>query len=153
MDEPGRRLAQVDGHLEGVEDEVGLEVLGGLPANDAAAADIQHEGEVDEAFAGLQVGEVADPQLVGGRCREAPLDEIGRARRCVVGLCQPAASGLALSALQAVAAHQPLHPPAAHSLALAAERLPCAPRAIGLVVRGTDVVDACQQPLVLDRPS
>ncbi len=76
---------------------------------------------------------------------KASLDEIRGPRRRLVSPGQPAALGLTLRALQAVLAHHALHPPAADFDAAAAQRLPCATRAIGGVVVGVDVADAPRQ--------
>jgi hypothetical protein len=50
-----------------------------------------------------------------------------------------------------VGAHQPLDAIAAHSLAGAQQRLPGAPVAVGVIVGRLQLLDAPQQPLVLDR--
>jgi hypothetical protein len=65
-------------------------VRGGLPANDHAREDVVDEGQVEEPLAGLQVGEIAHPELVRALGDEAPLDQIGRARRGLVGDREPA---------------------------------------------------------------
>ncbi len=76
--------------------------------------DVFDERQVEEPLVGLEVREVADPQLVGGLGLEAPLDEVGGPRRRLVGLGEPAALGLALGALQAVLAHYALDAAAAN---------------------------------------
>jgi hypothetical protein len=43
------RPALADGHLQRIEDELGAQVVGGGPADDLAAPDIKHHGEVEEA--------------------------------------------------------------------------------------------------------
>jgi hypothetical protein len=49
----GAGAAQMDGHLERVQDEVGSEVRRGLPADDHAREDVLDEGQIDEPLARL----------------------------------------------------------------------------------------------------
>ena len=126
-DEAVARFAEVDGHLEGVKDEIGAQVLSGLPAHDAPREDVFDEREVDEPFASLEIREIANPQLVGSVRAEVSLDEISRPRRRLVGLSQPAPLGLALRALEAVLAHQALNAAATDVNACVAQRLPSPP--------------------------
>jgi hypothetical protein len=53
-----------DGHVEGLNDEVGAHLVTRRPADDLAAEDIEDDGEVTSALAGGDVGDVSDPQLV-----------------------------------------------------------------------------------------
>ena len=55
------------------------ERAGDLPADDEAGADIHHEGDVDPAAVGLDVGEVGDPQPIRGRRSELASDQVERA--------------------------------------------------------------------------
>ena len=43
------RPTLADGHVERIKDELGAQVVGGGPADDPAAPDIEHHGEVEEA--------------------------------------------------------------------------------------------------------
>src|SRR4051794_35672348 len=72
----GTRAALAERHLQGVEDEVGADVSGELPADDHPAVRVEHEGEEDQAFPAAQVGDVGDPELVRARRSEVALDEI-----------------------------------------------------------------------------
>ena len=108
---PGaRRAAGGDGHAERVEDELALEVVAHRPADDPAAEDVLDGGEEEEALPGLDVLEVADPEPVGLRPREAPVDEVrrGGALRVADRRARPAAP--AVGATQAELAHQPRDP-------------------------------------------
>jgi hypothetical protein len=49
-------LALPEGHLEGVQGEVGTQVAGRLPADDEARVDVEDERHVDEAGPGTDVG-------------------------------------------------------------------------------------------------
>lgn len=52
----GARLAAMQRHLEGVEDEVGAHVGGELPADDHPAVGVEDEREKDESVPAAQVG-------------------------------------------------------------------------------------------------
>src|SRR5204863_6138743 len=65
--------------------------------------------------------------------------------RCAPRLAAP------LRADDPVRAHQALHPAARRLLAGTLERLPHPPVAVGVVVRGVQLADPREQPLVLDR--
>jgi hypothetical protein len=65
-----------DRHLQGVQGEVGAQRTGGLPADDESAEHVDDERDVHPPGVGLDVGEIGDPQPVGGLRREAPLHEV-----------------------------------------------------------------------------
>ena len=69
MDEAaaGEGPALVQRLLQGIEHEVGAGRARHPPADDPAGEDIDHEGHVDEARPGRDVGEVRDPQHVRAR--------------------------------------------------------------------------------------
>jgi hypothetical protein len=52
-------------HLEGIDDELGPDVIGDRPADDASAEGVEDDGDVDLAGVGGVLGDVGDPQLVG----------------------------------------------------------------------------------------
>ncbi len=79
------QITPPDRHLQGVEDEVGAEVVGDLPADDGSAVDVEDEGDVHPSLPGRGVGDVGQPQLVGPGRHEAAIDQIRRAKRAVVG--------------------------------------------------------------------
>ena len=76
-----------DGHLKGVQGQVGVQAGGGLPAHDSPREDIGDEGDVDPPGEGAYVGggtsrlrgNVGDPQLVRPERADMPFDEVGRA--------------------------------------------------------------------------
>jgi hypothetical protein len=126
-------------------------VRGGLPANDHAREDVVDEGQVEEPLAGLQVGEIAHPELVRALGDEAPLDQVRGPRRGLVDDGEPAAPAAGLRAAETVAAHQSLDAAARHPDAVAIQRLPHAPRSIGAVVVLMNRADALEQDGVLER--
>jgi hypothetical protein len=127
-------------------------VRGALPADDAAAVDVDHEREEQQAFPAAQIREIrhVDPIQAGGG--EIALDQIGPPRR--VGIRHGGAPGLAaaLGALDAVLAHQPLHAITAHVLdAGAPERQVHLAVAVGAEVGLVQPTDRRDQLLVADR--
>ena len=62
----------VKGLLQCVEHEAGVSGSGDAPTNDAAGIGVDHEGDVDEAGPGRDVGEVGDPERVRSRGMELP---------------------------------------------------------------------------------
>ena len=81
-----RCSACVDGHLQGVEGQVGSQRRRDLPADDDAGEHVEHEGHVDDARPGRAVGEVTHPQLIGTRGVEVPVDEVRGADVVGIGL-------------------------------------------------------------------
>ena len=55
------RTTLVQGLLQGIQHEAGMSGLGHTPADDATGEDVDHEGHIDEAAPGRDVGEVRDP--------------------------------------------------------------------------------------------
>ena len=52
------------GHLQGVDDQLGADVIGNGPADDAAAPCVEDDGDVHLALGRGVLGDVADPQAV-----------------------------------------------------------------------------------------
>ena len=78
IDEPRRGPRADDGHVERGGDDLGLERRAHRPARDLAAAGVEDEGEIEEAFARRDVRDIGDPQLVWGLRAEVAVDQIGR---------------------------------------------------------------------------
>jgi hypothetical protein len=68
--------ALVQGLLKRVEHEAGVRRPAHPPADDAPGISIDHEGHVDEANPGRDIGEVRDPEHVWARRLELPVDAI-----------------------------------------------------------------------------
>jgi transposase-like protein len=76
-DEPVQQAgAPPDGHLQGVQDQLGAHAGGRPPAHDQPREHVDDERDVDRARPAGHIGEVADPQLVGPGGDEPPLDQI-----------------------------------------------------------------------------
>jgi hypothetical protein len=50
-------------------------VVGHAPADDPAAGEILHRDEIEPALPGPQIGDVGDPDAVGGGSREGAVEE------------------------------------------------------------------------------
>ena len=66
------------GHVEGVDDELGAEVVGDRPAHDPAGPGVDDDGEIDPALTGGLLGDVGDPQPVGSVGTELAVHQIVR---------------------------------------------------------------------------
>jgi len=65
MDEPfGVGGAAPQGHRQCVDDELGVLVGSGRPADEAAVAEITDAGEVEGALVGGELGDVGHPALI-----------------------------------------------------------------------------------------
>ena len=78
------RPALRERHVERVEHELGAQMRRHRPADDAPAPRIEHDGEIEKAGPGRDVGDVGDPELVGAGRGEVALDEIGRRARVAI---------------------------------------------------------------------
>ena len=103
----GRGSAAPAGHLQGVDDQLGAQVVGDRPPDNGAAEDVEDRGAVDLALGGGVFGDVGDPQPVGCVGEEAALHQI-----VVHGRCRSRSAVFApvTDAGQAAGAHQPGHP-------------------------------------------
>jgi hypothetical protein len=138
-----------DGHPQRVADQRGAHVRGELPADDAAAVDVDDEREEQQAFPAAQIREVRHVEPIRAGGGEVALDPVGPARG--VGIGHGGAPGLAaaLGALDAVLAHQPLHAITAHVLdARPSERQVQLAIPIGLEVGCVQLADRRDQLLV-----
>ena len=66
--------------LQGGEHEVGVQRARDVPADDVAREDVDDEGGVGEAGPGADVGDVGDPEPVGGGGVEVALHQVQRPR-------------------------------------------------------------------------
>jgi hypothetical protein len=64
MDQPRRWLSLGDGHVQGVHDQLGAQVLGHGPAHDPPREGVQDHSQVEPAFVGALLGDVGHPQPV-----------------------------------------------------------------------------------------
>src|SRR4029450_11579208 len=79
-------VALGDGHVQGVQDQLGAEMVGHRPADDPAGERVEDDGEVEPALTGALLGDVSDPQAGGSWGTELGRDQIrGRGRGRVGG--------------------------------------------------------------------
>ena len=57
-------VASPYGHLQGVDDELGAEVVRDRPADDAARESVDHSRQVDLALGCRVLGDIADPEHI-----------------------------------------------------------------------------------------
>src|SRR5581483_6788217 len=142
-------LALPEGHLQGVEGEVGAEVVGDLPAHDPPGEGVDDVGHEDEPGPGPHVGQVGDPQPVRRRRVEVPLDQVGRPVAGVVA----GRGALGLPAghpTEAELAHQAGHLVPAHRLPPTAQLLVHLAHAVGLEVVVVELGDRGLELVVPD---
>jgi hypothetical protein len=73
MDEAGRRSLAFHGHRQSFERDVGVEGVAHRPAHDLAREHVDQGGQKQPAFAGPDVGQIREPDLVrSGRREVAP---------------------------------------------------------------------------------
>src|SRR5664280_3087286 len=77
-------LALPEGHLQGIEGEIGSQMVDRLPTDDVAAEDVEDERDVDEARPGTDIGQIGDPEAVRRNGREVALDEVIGTRGALV---------------------------------------------------------------------
>src|SRR5437868_1554234 len=81
VDDAGSRSTIPQGHLQSREHELGAEVIGHGPADNAPAEDIEHHRQVEEARPGGgcplgRVGDIGRPPLIGLLGDELPLEMV-----------------------------------------------------------------------------
>jgi hypothetical protein len=65
-----------DGHVHGVDHELGLQIVAHRPPHDTTRPSVQHDGQVDEARPCRHAGDVRHPELVRLVGPEIPVDKI-----------------------------------------------------------------------------
>lgn len=100
--------APPEGHLDGVDDELGTDVVGHRPAHNSAAEGVEDHGQVDLAVPGGVFGDVHHPQAVRFGGIELAADEIVGGLAAIAACA--AASSPTVDPRDAGLAHQPLDP-------------------------------------------
>jgi hypothetical protein len=139
------------GHPERVQDELGFQVVAHRPAHDPPRVDVLHRGQEQEPLPGLDVFQVAHPQLIRCLPRELAVDQVRRRwlRRLADSGAQPAATTVRTA--QPGRSHQPGDPLLADPNAMIVAQVKQDPRrAIRLVGLRVDLADPCQKRRVLD---
>ena len=82
VDRAGRNSSAPERHLEGVEHQLGPEMVGHRPPRHHPAKGVDHHGQEEEPGPGRDVGDVSYQQLAWPSGLEVALDQVGR-RRCL----------------------------------------------------------------------
>ena len=85
-DQPGGRALPADGHVQGVQGELGVDALGKGVVHNFLGAQVFDNGQVQPAFPGRDVGYVAHPGLVGAGKGELALQQVWRDGAVVAGV-------------------------------------------------------------------
>ncbi len=86
VDQPARRVMPLDGHDQGVDAQPGLEMVRHGPADDLARGHVLDRGQIQEAFAGRDVRDVGQPDLVRPFRDEVPRQQVGGHREIVAAV-------------------------------------------------------------------
>lgn len=105
VDDGAIRAALPAGHLQGIDDQFGADVVGDRPAHDLATERVDDRAAVDPAVRRAMLGDVGEPDPVRRVGAELPLDQVvmgGRVRAVALlaAVADPVDAG---------AAHQPCH--------------------------------------------
>ncbi len=145
MDRPGRWPLSLDGHVQSLESDLGVQGLAHGPANDLARVHVQDRSEVQPAFARRHIGQVGEPDFVGGLGREAPAEPVGRDRIAMTAVSGPGPTWQGGQSAKARPPHQPLNAAASDAAAVAPKDGVHPRRAVGPAALGVDQPDVFQQ--------
>jgi hypothetical protein len=106
----GGWLAAPDGHLDGVHDQFGADVVSDRPADNPTAPGVHHDGEVDLSFVAGMLGDVHDPEPVRCIDGELPLDQALGRRGSWIPPGAPSPALAAVNPHDPGLSHQPLDP-------------------------------------------
>ena len=141
VQQTGAWLPTIHRLLERSEGELRVQVWPERPADHESRVQIQHDGQVAPPGTRTQVGDVGDPDLVDGLCREVLIEDVGSDRIRVLRV-RRRLELLRLGADQSALSHQASDPVPTASLAVLAQVGVDPHRAIPaaiLLVRSTDL--------------
>ena len=148
-EQSGWRSAMQGRHGEGCQDKCGIDCRAHGPANDSAAVEIQDTGEIEPALGGGDVGDVSDPDLVGGSGLWGFSQVIGSDGVVVVAVGGLDAVAALLASADAPALHETGNTVASMSTSTGTEFVGDPGRAVGLAAFGMDDGDLLNQCLIL----
>jgi hypothetical protein len=99
------RPTLTEGHVQGIQNQLGSQMVCHRPADHLAAPDIHDDRQIEEARHGRNVGDVGDPQLVGAGGLEVAVHQIGRRPSLLVALRRDRTAAPAAGADQSGHAH------------------------------------------------
>ena len=154
------RLALAHGHLERVEDQLGAQVVGHRPADDAAREGVEHDREMHEAHGHRPRracpreggGDVGDPELVRRHGGEVALHQVGRRPHLAIPSRRRGPAAAVAGTHEPRFAHQPGYALATMPLAGRAQLGVDAQGPVGPAGCGVDRPDALHERGVLSRP-
>ena len=142
------RPTLAEGHVQGVQNQLGSQMVRHRPTDDPAAPDIHDDRQVEEARRGRDIGDIRDPQPVWTVRLEVAVDQIGRGSGVFVALRRDRAAAPAAGADQTGRAHQPGNPLAAVPLSGGPQLGMHTWRPIGLPRADVHRLDPGQQHLI-----
>jgi hypothetical protein len=144
-------FALSDRHVEGIGYDAGVQRTRHRPANDAAAEDVEHDGEIEEAGPRWNVGDIGHPQAVGRLSDEVALDEIGcRARIPIADRGRNEAP--AMHAEESVLVHEPSDALSPNADSMTPQLCMDARPPVGIVRHRVDAEDHAREFVVGDLP-
>ncbi len=81
MDQARPRAASLECHGEGGNGEFGAQMLAHRPADDLASEQAEDHRQVEPTFAGRDVGDIRQPDLIGPVGYEIPIQQVGGYRQ------------------------------------------------------------------------
>ena len=146
-----RGSAPPPGHVEGVDDELGAQMVGDRPPDHPAGIDVEDDGAVHPALAGAVLSDVGDPQSVWPVGGEPPIHQVRRWRSVRIRTVTAAAA--LVDTLQPGRAHEPFDAFAATPHPGGQPQLRVHPRRpVGAPRHPMDLTDRVAQRLIRDRP-
>src|SRR6266699_1594794 len=151
-DQTRRRLTMAQGHIPGGQNQGGIDMLTGGPADHAPAVKVQDACQVEPAFAGLDVGDVGHPDLIRPAGWRQRRQAIGRDRLIMVAIGGEHPVTPFWAATDLFFAHETTQTVSAMALAVGAQRNLDARSAIGLAALLVNAPDLLLQALILPGP-
>jgi len=151
MKEQARRGSAVEqGHGKGGKNELGVDGSAHGPTDDPAGMEVHDAGKIKPALPGWNVGDVGDPDLVGGGGCRSHCKEVGSNRVVMIAVGGLNAMAALLAALDALAAHEACNAIATVAASDGTKVEIDAGRAVGLSAFAMDGDDGLGQSDVFD---
>src|SRR2546423_8265338 len=113
MDKARPRTASLECHGEGGNGEFSAHMLAHRPADDLASEQVEDHGQVEPTFAGRDVGDIRQPDLIGPVGCEIPIQQVGGYRQGMLAVGRAYAIAAWRGSPGAVPGHHPVGPAAA----------------------------------------
>src|SRR5256885_15469276 len=116
MDQARPRAASLECHGEGGNGEFGAHMLAHRSADDLASEQVEDHGQVEPTFAGRDVGDIRQPDLIGPVGYEIPIQQVGGYRQGMLAVGRAYAVAAWGVGPRSVLAHHTVAPLAADGL-------------------------------------